>query len=744
MSEELQVSLFEEPSISASTETEPILFGADLTPRLLAVEQIWDGVMLYFREEDGSVRAEAQSFQPWLLTDERCEIPEAEWAPLQSPENSPPERTPYHWLARFPNWQAFETARRLLRELHADMIAYRSVARQYLMSTGRTLFKDMAYQDLHRLQFDLETVGLDPNPEPNRVLMIALSDNRGYQEVLTGTETDLLNEFVKRVQQLNPDVLEGHNLFGFDIPYLMARAQRCRVPLNLGRDGSAVTRGQERNCPIGANSRVFTPAYIHGRHLLDTYLAVQRYDVARGTMERYGLKEAAITLGITPENRVQVDRAKLAELWEADPEKVQQYALQDVYETRLLAEITLPTEFYQTQIIPESLQELATTGTGEKVNLLFIRAYLTAGSSIPKPQPPRDYPGGYTEVRKIGLIHHIVKADVESLYPSLMLTYEIKPVADTLHVFLPALRELTRRRLLAKAKAKQCTGTEAAYWDGLQGSFKILINSFYGYLGSPFNFNDYDAAEQVTLRGQEIVKSIAQTIEQLGGNVVEIDTDGVYFQPPEEVRNEEQEEAFVAKVGESLPEGIRLAHDGRYEKMLSLKAKNYVLQDYEGKKIFKGASLRSRADEPFGRTFLSQAVDWLLQENPQAVAEEYLRLTGALRASEIPIEQLCRRERVTEKSLRSEHRLYEKARRFKIGDYIEVYQQKGSRNQKKSELLGLLTEYDPANDDVDYEHYVDKLYKFACRLRELFDDFDALFPKPSDTLPSDQMNLFEV
>jgi DNA polymerase I len=75
------------------------------------------------------------------------------------------------------------------------------------------------------------------------------------------------------------------------------------------------------------------------------------------------------------------------------------------------------------------------------------------------------------------------------------------------------------------------------------------VNSYYGYLGAPFHFNDYDAAEQVTLTGQELVKRIADEIEKQGGMVVEIDTDGVYFQPPPEVQTEADEIAFVERVG---------------------------------------------------------------------------------------------------------------------------------------------------------------------------------------------------
>ncbi|MCS7210001.1 MAG: hypothetical protein NZ874_10575, partial [Fimbriimonadales bacterium] len=475
-------------------------------------------------------------------------------------------------------------------------------------------------------------------------------------------------------------------------------------------------------------------AYAHGRHLIDTYLSVQRFDIGRGDLEGYGLKEVTQQLGIAAPDRIYLEREQIPELWRTDPDTVRRYCLQDVHETRHLADLTLPTEFYQCQMLPDVLQNLAVIGTGEKANLMFIRAYLAEGYAIPTQQQAREYPGGYAEVRKVGLVPRIVKADVESLYPSIMLRYRIKPNADHLDVFLPTLERLRRLRLDAKARAKQTQGAESAYWEGLQSSFKILINSYYGYLGATFNFNDYDAAEAVTLKGQELVKQIAAEIERLGGTVVEIDTDGVYFQPPEHVQTEADEVAFVEQVGKILPEGIRLAYDGRYKAMLSVKTKNYVLQGYDGKLTFKGASLRSRADEKFGREFLNNAIQWLLEDKPEKVAEEYRRLARMILNGEIEIEQLCRRERITDKSKQPSHPLYELAKRFQIGDYIMVY-------RKQDGSLGLLEEY---AGDEDREHYVEKLYKFAARLEDLFPDFDALFPKPQAIIQAEkQPSLFD-
>jgi DNA polymerase I len=736
MSDQPALPLLEEPAaeppqvVAPALEYDPALFGKDPTPYIVAVEPIDARIRLFIRE-GGQTRTVEEPFRPWLLSDMRMEMDGVHWQELKGELEG---RRMLKHLAVCDGREAFEDLRRALRDQHREIIAYGSFARQYLMLSGKTLFKGMTFADLHRVQLDIETTTLTPDQQGARILMIALSDTRGYEALLDGDEKQILEQLVERIQALDPDVIEGHNLFGFDLPYLAARAKAVGVPLRLGRDGSELRFGSPRQCIIGANSRTFTPAFVHGRHLIDTYLSVQRFDIGRGDLESYGLKEATQQLGIAAPDRIYLEREQIPDLWRTDPETVRRYCLQDVHETRRLADLTLPTEFYQCQMLPDTLQNLATIGTGEKANLMFLRAYLAEGYAVPAPQGAREYPGGYTEVRQVGLIPRIVKADVESLYPSVMLRYGIKPRADHLNVFLPTLERLRRLRLDAKARAKQTQGAESAYWDGLQNSFKILVNSYYGYLGSPFHFNDYDAAEQVTLTGQDLVKLIAAEIEKQGGVVVEIDTDGVYFQPPPEVQTEADEIAFVERVGAVLPEGIRLAYDGRYKAMLSLKTKNYVLQGYDGKLTFKGASLRSRADEKFGREFLNSATQWLLNGEPERVVAEYRRLARAILNGEVDIEQLCRRERVTAKSKQHTHPLYPLARRFQIGDYIMVY-------RKRDGSLGLLEEY---AGDEDREHYVDKLYKFAARLEPLFPDFDARFPKPQAIIQAEkQPGLFD-
>ena len=697
-----------------------MLFGIDPTEKIVAVETSDKDATLFLRDGE-ETKTKSVPFTPWLVTDRERHFAGAETTALDGDG--------YNWLIQFPGgWRAYQEAKRTLRDEHAGVCQYGSAIKQFLVASGYTLFKGMAFDDLKRLQVDIETTSLDPHLPGASIFMISVSDNRGFSDVLIGPEANILRELLSIVKTRDPDVVEGHNFYSFDLPYILARMGALGIAPLLGRFDSPAVAGAPRNCAIGTNARQFTPSYLYGRHILDTLLQVQRFDWSRGQVSSYGLKECAQTYGIAPPDRVYLDRAEIVEIYQTNPERVKTYAAQDVEETAALAALVAPTEFYQTQMVPDSYQNVAVTGNGEKINAILLREYLRQGRAVAKQKAPQPYPGGYTEVRVTGVVKPIVKADVESLYPSLMLTQKIGPASDTLGIFLPLLSDLTQRRLDAKGKLKTTPkGTrDHAYWDGLQNSFKTIINSFYGYIGGPFYFNDYEAARRVTEAGQAIVKQIASELEAHEAHVIEIDTDGVYFKPPEAIQTEADELAYVEKIGASLPPGIRLAHDGSYAAMLSLKMKNYVLVEPSGHKIFKGSSLRSRADERYGRVFLTDAVNLLLDENPDALSHLYKDMIDRIEAGQMPIDLLAKRERVTDKLLSSEMRKRAadaiKGAGINQGEFVSLY-------QKRDKSLGLVQDY---GHDEDTDYYAQKLYKFAGRLKEAVgeDKFEALFPKP--------------
>jgi DNA polymerase elongation subunit (family B) len=614
-------------------------------------------------------------------------------------------------------------------------VAYaRPLVEQYLAISGRTYFKGMAYDDLRRLQFDLETTGLDP--ERNQIFMISIADSTGYRLLIDTADFDergLIERFVQIIRERDPDVLENHNIFGFDLTFLARRARALGVDLALGRDGSAPASYPDA-LKVGEKTDSFTRWAIAGREVVDTLHAVRRYGAIVRDMRHQGLKEAARYFGVASVNREYVPGPEIWATFQHDPERVRRYALDDVLEVDELSRLLLPTSFALAQMVPKPYERIATSGTGQGlIEPLLVRAYLTHGRSLPGGSSRGgSYPGARTELFTSGIVRNVVKADVASLYPSLMLTYKIGPRTDQSGVFLALLRELTTLRLQHKAEARRHPpGSHDAHaHEAASGAMKQLINSFYGSLGTSFAlFGDLEAAGEVTRRGRDVLGQMLLELEHRGVLLIEADTDGVLFSVPSDW-SEADERKLIEEIGAVLPDGISVEHDGRYAAMYSYAEKNYALQSYDGNVRLVGGSFRSSRSERYGEQFLRSAVPLLLAGRFEDLRDLYLDTVAKLRAHEVPIDDLCisvilskspdtyaksgRREEQYEVLLGSGHN------KWKGGDRVRYYQARGGRKKLADDHAG----------DDDAEYYVRRLREvYAQRLSRALtrEDFELLF-----------------
>ena len=175
-------------------------------------------------------------------------------------------------------------------------------------------------------------------------------------------------------------------------------------------------------------------------------------------------------------------------------------------------------------------------------------------------------------------------------------------------LFLHLLTQFRAFRLAAKDARKTASPEKRNELDALQSSFKILINSFYGYTGySMGTFNDYAMASLITATGREILSTMKDFLESSGANVIEMDTDGIYFVPPSGVSNADD---YEAQIQSHLPQGIEIELDAQYAAMFGYKSKNYALLSNDGKIAMTGAALKSLW--LFFRNFLRRFVDTVL------------------------------------------------------------------------------------------------------------------------------------
>jgi len=693
-----------------------------------------DRMVLYLRR-GGKVVAEECEFRPFMWVADPALFPVAQPQEVQELEGGGPLR----YLLFYERWRDLEKALRELRRAAgvpptapgAPYFVLRDPVQQFLMLSGETFFRGLEFGDIHRLQVDIETrtePGFEfsnPEREGDRVLLIALADNRGWAEVLGGPDMDereLLELFVQRVVERDPDVIEGYNLFKFDIPYLAARAARHGVRLCLGRDGSEV-RIRSGRFVAAERTISYSKAEIHGREVIDIYFMVQLYDISRRELQGWGLKEVARHFGVAEENREYIAGPEISHTFERDPESVRRYALHDVLESRRLAELLAPTYFSLAKMVPMSFQNVCVRGSAAKIDALMIREYIRRRHALPVPDQPRPFSGGYTDIFYRGVARNVHHCDVRSLYPSLMLQEAIAPRSDEIGVFLRLLRRLRDQRLAVRALMEQAHDERERHYLGARdAAFKVLINSFYGYLGfAQARFSDFDAAEKVAARGRQILRGIVDWLRKHGAQVIEIDTDGVYFVPPE--LDEASLEEFRRGLRASLPPGIDLEFDGVYRAMYSYRMKNYALLTEDGNLIIRGAALKSRGLEPFQRRFLEELLRLKLEGREEEIPELKARYVRAITRREWPVEMFAKTETLQEnpaeyvRKIRGKERgrraAYELAlasgREYRAGDQISYYITGDSARVTAHQAARLAADWKPEARDENVAYYLAKL-----------------------------------
>jgi DNA polymerase, archaea type len=605
---------------------------------------------------------------------------------------------------------------------------------QHLTITGRTLFKGMLFHDLRRMQIDIETITTEGyefcNAERtgDRIVAIGLGDETGWYEVLSDDTMDekaLLEKLVEVIRKRDPDIIEGHNIFNFDLPYIAERARRHKVKLTIGRDGSVPARRKSR-VSIAERTISYERFDIAGRHIVDTLFLLHAYDITHRSLNGFGLKEAAIHFGLAAPGRTYIEGSEISAEYSRNPDRVRRYVKDDVYETGKLSELLSPSSFIQTRLLPFSYQNACVKGNATKIDALLVREYLRCRKAMPEPSVIGEYAGGYTDIFQEGVIRNVHHCDVRSLYPSLMLTRKIGPATDSLGVFLLLLGRLRDMRIAAK-KAWQCSGDNAEknYYDALQSTLKVLINSFYGYLGfSQGQFGDAQAAAAVTSAGRDVLSAMLAWLREHGASPVELDTDGIYFVPPPAIdADPEKLDKFRREFAGSLPAGVDIEFDGEFVSMFSYKMKNYALLSSNGDVVIKGAALKSRGLEPFLRRFMVRLIRLKLEEKdaeiPALKAEFEQAVSGRkwgireLAKTEILQDSLSTYRSKIQKSSRARSAVYELAirsgREYRQGDTISYYVAGNAKRVTVFEHARLVSEWNPAVRDENISYYLGKL-----------------------------------
>lgn len=482
---------------------EPLIYGKNNLDRIVSIEP-GNSTAEVFRElEDGSVVSETVPCSHYLLYNQQLS---PKFKRLKGDQY-------YKYMIEYDNWDKYNTVLKTSYQRKYDFHVIRDPKESLMVKDGYTYFKNMKVEDVSVLSFDIETVGLAFDGT-SKVLLIANTfrkqgkvTRRLFSVDEYESDKHMIMDWVGWVNECDPSIMLGHNIFGYDLPYI----SHCHnhLPLLLGRNGSAL-KFSERSSQFrkdGSQAYDYNNALVYGRELIDTYFLSMKYDVAaRREYESYGLKAIIQHEGLERKDRQHYNAGDIAKNWNDPVEraKIKKYAIHDADDALKLYDLMIPSFFYYTQSIPRSFQSVINTATGSQFNSLMVRGYLQQGHSIAKGSDKEEFLGAISFGRP-GIHKNVFKIDVQSLYPSIILSKKLyNKSKDPQGLFLKIMEFFTDERIRNKELGET---TESRYHRDLSDSQKIVINTGYGFLAAPkLNYNSPADASTVTEVGREILK----------------------------------------------------------------------------------------------------------------------------------------------------------------------------------------------------------------------------------------------
>ena len=350
------------------------------------------------------------------------------------------------------------------------------------------------------------------------------------------TERDLLVALCHRIRELDPDILTGWNVVDFDLRVLDRVAQRVRLPLELGRGPGALWLRPSRS------PRINIEATIPGRVVLD---GVELLRSSFVKLERYALDFAA--KAILGEGKLLSGGDRGLEIQRLFREERQLFVDYNLQDARLVVEILEKLQLVELAVERSRLTGLPVDRVAGAI-AAFDFLYLSelhrlerVAPSVGSSNTSASNLGGHILEPAAGLYENVLVCDFKSLYPSLIRTFQIDPLGyledpDSAEDPIRAPNGACFRRepgiltgildeLFPRRAAAQAEGNKVA-----SHAIKILMNSFYGVLGTPAcRFSRPQLATAITSFGRDILLWSKGRVESYGHRVIYGDTDSLFI-----------------------------------------------------------------------------------------------------------------------------------------------------------------------------------------------------------------------
>ncbi len=409
---------------------------------------------------------------------------------------------------------------------------------------------------------------------------------------LTGKESEILENFNKLVQQEDPDLITGYNIDGYDMPLLEERMRFNRIQFRIGRDFIPPRRIMDQYWRL------------HGRVIDDTWWEVRKVLHPKHETLNY------VSHLLLNEGKENVNRLDIENEWAKRPDDVIKYCIKDARLALLIYRQIriLDRNLYLSTVSMLPLDDVTNGGTSTYVDSLLIRRADRENIGVPMSSSKFSndtYAGGYVHTMDPGLFDMIVVLDFKSMYPSMIIKYNIcfttlssegTIVAPNGAKFLSAdvkkglIPDLLEQLMKKRDEVKKQMKTDKAnyeYLDGLQAAIKVLMNTFYGVLGTSFyRFTNREISSAITAFARNTITSIIDDLEKTGNKVIYGDTDSIFIESGKKTLDEAIE--YGHKLSSEISEREQLILE--FEKIMDPLFSHGAKKRYAGKIVYPPSS----------------------------------------------------------------------------------------------------------------------------------------------------------
>jgi len=614
----------------------------------------------------------------------------------------------------------------------------------------------------------LKTLALDIETDKNIKQMYSCSiicDNvkevhivtkkKSKNAILYDNEEELLKAIVNRINELDPDIITGWNVIGFDFKVIQKRLQAYKIPFAIGRDGSTVNIRVQQDFFRDSRATIAGRIVFDGISLLkQSFLTFRDYKLNTVAEAVLGRKKVELPADFWD---------KFTDIVKNTPEIVVKYNLRD---SQLVLDILKEKKLIELMIkksLITGLQLDRVRGSVAALDSLYIRETKKRGFVCPNSsfgERTERIKGAYVMNPKPGIYDYVAVFDFKSLYPSIIRTYNIDPIAHSKKgtIIAPNKARFTDDDgilpMIIQALWKERDSAKKENDDVKSYAIKIIMNSFYGVLANPScRFYSLDMGNAITSFARETIKETAEIIEDKSFNVLYGDTDSVFV----DLKIDSFEKA--EKIGSKIARIINM----HFRDQINEKFNRKSFLELEFEKMFKILMLpRTRKSDTGAKKRYAGILIKNGKEEITVTGMEIVRRDWTDLAKQVQWELLDRvfhKKEVAEyikkivqdvkKGKYDDKLIYRKSIRKKLSEYVKTTPPHVKAARMLPKLTSSVIEYyittngpEPVSmlkSSIDYEHYIIK------QIKPIADTILDLFNQSFDDVIDDskQKNLFD-